>query len=118
MRRGEQTIRRTLTIVGEQLALPSMIRGRTPVLPNKAGTTAFDLPQPALGFDIRSVLGKTGPVPPELLEDPAPVDSTPWSIREADKEKDRGRMRMLWVTAAGVSWAVTAVAVLRLLEIL
>ena len=62
-------------------------------------------------------LDYTGPVPPELMTDPFAYDPVPWSIRQAELESHK-RMNLIWVASLAVSWAITAVAVLRVLGIL
>lgn len=75
----------------------------------EGGDMADPRPLPPTG----SALDATGPVPAELLAAPAPEDSVPWSIRLAETERDWTRKINIWRVAAVVSWAVTAVAVLK-----
>jgi len=60
-----------------------------------------------------SPLDNVGPVPDELRKDPFPGGSVPWSILEAEKERNRTRKIVLWTAVVAVSWAVTAIALLR-----
>ncbi|HUK79728.1 MAG TPA: hypothetical protein VLU91_03590 [Nitrososphaerales archaeon] len=46
------------------------------------------------------------------------MDPVPWSIREAEVERDRARQRLVWLAALIVSWTVTAMSTLRILGIL
>jgi len=56
---------------------------------------------------------KTGLIPAELRADPFPGDTVPWSIQEAQKEKDRVRKMRICMAVAAVSWSVTVVSILR-----
>jgi len=67
---------------------------------------------------LGSPLDNVGPVPDELRRDPFPGGSVPWSIQEAEKEKDQARKILIWKVALAVSWVTTAVTVLRSLGIL
>jgi hypothetical protein len=64
-----------------------------------------------------SPLDNTGPIPAELLKDPSAVDVVPWGFRAAEIERNRTRERFVWMTALVVSWLVTAVTILRLLNV-
>jgi hypothetical protein len=61
-----------------------------------------------------SPLSNTGPIPAELLNSFDYVDSVPWSIRRADKRRER----LVWTTVLIVSWVVSAVTLLRLLGVM
>ena len=63
-----------------------------------------------------SPLENTGPIPAELLKDPFPVVTVPWSMRKASENKQRERL--ILASAIIVSWAVTAIALLRALNVL
>jgi hypothetical protein len=52
-------------------------------------------------------------VPDELRKDPFLTDSVPWSIREAEIERQRGREKTMWMIAMIVSWVVTFVILLH-----
>lgn len=80
----------------------------------EASRSAPELTQRS-GGKIDSPLDYTGPIPEELRKDSFVTDSIPWSIREAEIEKDRVRVQMVWMTAAIVSWVVALVAIIRLL---
>lgn len=68
-----------------------------------------------------SPLDKTGPMPPELLKDPYSVELFPVSAVAAPvttSKKFLNQERLIWLSAVGVSWAVTIVALLRAMRII
>jgi hypothetical protein len=68
-----------------------------------------------------SPLDNTGPIPAEFLNDPYAVEivplTTPATVIQVE-QRFLTQERLIWISAIVVSWAVTAVAVLRALRIL
>ena len=69
-------------------------------------------------YSDSSPLDNVGPVPDELRKDPFPGGSVPWSIQEAERERDLVRKTTIWKVAVAVSWLVTVTAALRALGML
>ena len=70
-----------------------------------------------------SPLAHAGPMPAELLRDPYAVEIVPLTTvapvpSPPAKTKLLTQERMVWISAVAVSWAVTAIAVLRILRII
>ena len=59
----------------------------------------------------------TGPIPAELLRDPSVVYAAPWGFQAGETKRVQIRERLVWITAVAVSWGVTAIAVLRILNV-
>ena len=119
MKRSGEKILGTLRLVGEGAiwALDMMFLPRTGAGAEEAGEGVRSLPH------FKAVLGDSpldnvGPVPEELRRDPFPGGSVPWSIQEAEKEKNQARKTMIWEIAVVVSWSVTVIAALRALGML
>ena len=119
MKRGEQRIRVTLVNETRQLYwfLNLVVQRIVSFWMNE--TASFETVRAVTGPSLPgSPLDNTGPVPVELLGDPIPMDPVPWSIREAEVERDRARQRLVWLAALVVSWTVTAMSTLRIMGIL
>jgi len=112
VKRGGEMVLGTVEIVAEAAvwALGVMLPPRGQV---RQGGTMEAAPAVVGPTPTGSPLDNVGPVPEELLRDPFTGDSVPWSIQEAEKEEGRARELMIWKVAIAVSWAVTAVALLK-----
>jgi len=124
VREGERLIRRTeewvvgtFGVFGSRLV---EVFERIPfhrIFPRSGTPQAAEAVAPATQIGEVSValpsMYKTGLIPAELRADPFPGDTVPWSIQEAQKEKDRVRKMRICMAIAVVSWSVTAVSILR-----
>ena len=119
MKRGGERVFDALKLVGDGAiwALDVMFLPRSQTGAEKTGEGVLSLTH----FSIvtgGSPLDNVGPVPEELRRDPFPGGSVPWSIQEAEKEKNQARKTMIWKIAVAVSWSVTVIAALRALGML
>ncbi len=107
--------RSTLELVGQPIAqLQESDLNNVDSTTRKGGPIVQEL---ILGQES-TPMGKTGPVPVELLNDSFEAVIVPWSIQIAEIKENIVRERLVLVTALLVSWTVTATAFLRLLRII
>ena len=112
------------TKVEEPVAAVEPVAPPTPPIP-PTPVVAPAPPQPEPAPEAKkdnSPLAHTGPMPAELLKDPFAVEIVPLTTvpipPAPPKPKLLTQERMVWISAVGVSWAVTTVAVLRALRII
>ena len=113
MRRGEERVRNTLQLLSFHLVHVE------DYLPHRSNLSAGGaITQTQTAGPTGSPLDNAGPIPVELQRNPFPGDSTPWGLQMAVIDRDRTRERLVWASAALVSWLVTGVLLLRALNIL
>jgi len=117
LRRGEQRIRNTLVFATERLFRLLDFEPLRQDSTNGTENDREDPSGPAEGKSIGSPLDRTGPIPAELLKDPSTVDVLPWGFQEIELRRDLRRERLIWTSALAVSWAVTVVTILRLMNV-
>ena len=127
MPRAENKVKTSvLMLVGQLKHAVGLQKIETAPGPNPSGSDWRHSLDSNAGMNPYLPLEHTGPVPPELMTDPfASYDSVPWSIRLAEIEgrqkeieKGRGMTNLIWATSLLVSWAITAVTLLRLLRVI
>jgi len=119
VRKGGERMVSTLQFVGEAAIrfLDTVLLRQSRAGQEESGGREW-VPSAPDGFQGSSPLDNVGPVPDELRKDPFPGGSVPWSIQEAEKERDLVRKTTIWKVAVAVSWSVTVIAALRALGML